>query len=163
DLPVYGLLPLLQLVGEAVDLPLIAAGGIGSGRAIAAVLSAGARAAQLGTAFLRCPEAGTADVHRAALGSNAGTTLTRAFTGSRRGRRLQSVQRRVGGQRSQHRQLAALPAQHAAPEVVGTLAEWVFPVGGEVVPRPLLDLPLQLARLPARVPREDPELLDLVG
>jgi nitronate monooxygenase len=81
DLPVYGLLPLLQLVGEAVDLPLIAAGGIGSGRAIAAVLSAGARAAQLGTAFLRCPEAGTADVHRAALGSNAGTTLTRAFTG----------------------------------------------------------------------------------
>ena len=81
DLPVCGLLPLLQLVGEAVDLPLVAAGGIGSGRAIAAVLSAGARAAQLGTAFLRCPEAGTADVHRSALGSDAGTTLTRAFTG----------------------------------------------------------------------------------
>jgi nitronate monooxygenase len=81
DVPVHGLLPLLQLVGAAVDLPLVATGGIATGRGVAAVLSAGARAAQLGTAFLRCPEAGTAEVHRRALASAAPTTLTRAFTG----------------------------------------------------------------------------------
>src|SRR5204863_9781088 len=38
-------------------------------------------AAALGTAFLRCPEAGTSEVHRAALRGNAPTALTRAYTG----------------------------------------------------------------------------------
>ena len=86
------LLPLLQLVAARTTLPLVAAGGIATGRGIAAVLSAGASAAALGTAFLRCPEAGTAGVYRAALAggaqgssaalaSGAQTALTRAFTG----------------------------------------------------------------------------------
>ena len=77
----YGLLPLLQLVRAAVRLPLVAGGGIATGRAVAAVLSAGAAAAQLGTAFMRCPEAGTSRVHRDALASPDRTALTRAFTG----------------------------------------------------------------------------------
>ena len=77
----YGLLALLQLVGAQTNVPLIAAGGIATGRGVAAVLAAGARAAQIGTAFLRCPEAGTSAVHRAALASGAPTALTRAFTG----------------------------------------------------------------------------------
>jgi nitronate monooxygenase len=81
DVPVHALLPLLQLVGAAVDLPLVATGGIATGRGVAAVLCVGARAAQLGTAFLRCPEAGTAEVHRRAVASTRPTTLTRAFTG----------------------------------------------------------------------------------
>jgi nitronate monooxygenase len=81
DVPVYGLLPLLQLVGAVVDLPVVATGGIATGRGVAAALAGGARAAQLGTAFLRCPEAGTAEVHRRALASAVPTTLTRAFTG----------------------------------------------------------------------------------
>ena len=76
-----GLLSLLQLVGAEADLPLVATGGIATGRAIAAVLAAGAAAAQLGTAFLRCPEAGTAAVHRQALAGSAPTAMTRAFTG----------------------------------------------------------------------------------
>ena len=50
-------------------------------RAVAAVLAAGAAAAQLGTAFMRTPEAGTADVHREALAGEAPTALTRAFSG----------------------------------------------------------------------------------
>lgn len=74
-------LALLQLIGAHVDLPLVAAGGIGTGGAIAAVLAAGAVAAQLGTAFLRCPEAGTSTVHREALASPRPTRPTRAFTG----------------------------------------------------------------------------------
>ena len=76
-----GLLSLLQLVRAQTDLPLVATGGIATGRAVAAVLAAGAAAAQLGTAFLGCPEAGTAAVHRQALAGSTPTATTRAFTG----------------------------------------------------------------------------------
>jgi nitronate monooxygenase len=76
-----GLLALLQLVSAAVDLPLVATGGIATGRGIAAVLAAGASAAALGTAFMLCPEAATAPAHRAAVAGDGDTALTRAFTG----------------------------------------------------------------------------------
>jgi nitronate monooxygenase len=76
-----GLLVLLQLVRARTSLPMVAAGGLSTGAAVAAVLAAGASAAQLGTAFLRSPEAGTAAVHRAAIASGTGTAMTRAFTG----------------------------------------------------------------------------------
>ncbi|HWM10156.1 MAG TPA: nitronate monooxygenase [Solirubrobacteraceae bacterium] len=76
-----GLLALLQLVRDAVDLPLVATGGISTGRGVAAVLAAGAAAAQLGTAFMLCPEAATAPAHRDAIASDGDTALTRAFTG----------------------------------------------------------------------------------
>ncbi|MEH1164246.1 nitronate monooxygenase [Micromonospora sp. CPCC 205539] len=78
----YGLLPLLRLAAEC-GRPLVAAGGITDGAAVAAVLAAGAAAAQLGTAFLRCPEAGSSSLHRAAVASGAPTALTRAYTGKR--------------------------------------------------------------------------------
>jgi len=78
-----GLLPLLQLVRRAVDLPLVASGGIADGPGIAAVLSAGASAAQIGPGFMRCPEAGTSQPQRDALAQGRRTTLTRAFTGRR--------------------------------------------------------------------------------
>jgi nitronate monooxygenase len=77
----YGLLPLLRLVAARTPVPMVATGGIGDGASIAAVLAAGAAAAQLGTAFLCCPEAGTSEPHRGVLGSDRGTRLTRAFTG----------------------------------------------------------------------------------
>jgi nitronate monooxygenase len=76
-----GLLALLQLVAAVVDLPLIATGGIMTGRGVAAVLAAGADAAALGTAFMLCPEAATAPAHRDALTAPGDTALTRAFTG----------------------------------------------------------------------------------
>jgi nitronate monooxygenase len=76
-----GLLALLQLVQDVVDLPLIATGGIATGRGIAAVLAGGARAAMLGTAFMLCPEAATAPAHRDALSAPGDTALTRAYTG----------------------------------------------------------------------------------
>jgi nitronate monooxygenase len=77
----FGLLSLLQLVRAHTRLPIVAAGGISTGAGIAAVLSAGALAAQLGTAFLRSPEAGTAPVYRTALAQPGRTAMTRAFTG----------------------------------------------------------------------------------
>jgi nitronate monooxygenase len=78
-----GVLALVTEVREAAGLPVVAAGGIMRGGQIAAVLAAGASAAQLGTAFLLCPEAGTPAVHRRALTdpSFTHTELTRAFSG----------------------------------------------------------------------------------
>jgi nitronate monooxygenase len=76
-----GLLALLQLVRAATELPLVATGGIATGRGVAAVLAAGARAAALGTAFMLTPEAGTSPAHREALRRGGRTALTRAFTG----------------------------------------------------------------------------------
>lgn len=80
-----GLLALLRPLAAAVPLPLVAAGGLMDGAGIAAALAAGAVAAQLGTAFLRTPEAGTSAPHRDALAAMppAATRLTRAFTGRR--------------------------------------------------------------------------------
>ncbi|MBL7498839.1 nitronate monooxygenase [Frankia sp. CN7] len=75
------LLPLLARVRAAVDLPVLAAGGIADGAGVAAVLAAGAWAAVVGSAFLRTPEAGTSLVHREALGSGRRTVVSRAFTG----------------------------------------------------------------------------------
>jgi nitronate monooxygenase len=71
----------LQLVHGSTDLPLVAAGSIMNGAALAAVLVAGARAGQLGTAYLRTPEAGTSEAQRDATGTTVETVLTRAFSG----------------------------------------------------------------------------------
>ena len=78
-----GLLPLLTRVRAAVGLDLVASGGIMTGAGVAAVLAAGACAAQLGTAFLLATESGTNPIHRAALTSPdfPTTTVTEAFTG----------------------------------------------------------------------------------
>lgn len=84
------LLPLLRLLRRRVDLPMVAAGGLGDGAGVAAVLVAGACAAMLGTAFLRCPEAGTSPLHAGALEGPHRTVVTRAFTG-RQARGLQNA------------------------------------------------------------------------
>jgi len=83
DAAPVGLLALLQLVGKVTDLPLIAAGGIANGEAIAGVIAAGASAAQIGSGLMLTPEAGTSEPHRAAFARDAPTALTRAFSGRR--------------------------------------------------------------------------------
>jgi nitronate monooxygenase len=77
------LLDLLAAIGRVTSLPMIAAGGIADTASARRALEAGAAAVQLGTALLRCPEAGTSATHRAALAdpSFSGTTVTRAYTG----------------------------------------------------------------------------------
>ncbi|MET7637917.1 nitronate monooxygenase [Streptomyces sp. NPDC005438] len=78
-----GLLTLLGRLREAVALPLVAAGGLMTGSQIAGALVAGAQAAQLGTAFLACPESGASPLHKRALSDPlyTHTALTRAFSG----------------------------------------------------------------------------------
>lgn len=77
-----GVLAALRLVRAVTDLPLVAAGGLVHGADVAAVITAGAVAAQLGTAFLRADEAGTNATQRAALDAGGRrTAITRAFSG----------------------------------------------------------------------------------
>jgi nitronate monooxygenase len=76
-------LELVQSLRAAVSTPVIASGGLMDGRDIAQAIARGATAAQLGTAFLTCPEAGTPEAYkRAILTARADTTvITRAFSG----------------------------------------------------------------------------------
>ncbi|ACG77406.1 2-nitropropane dioxygenase-like protein [Phenylobacterium zucineum HLK1] len=78
-----GTMALVTTIREAVDLPVIAAGGIMDGRGVAAALALGADAVQMGTAFLLADEAATGATWRGALAAAADdpTRLTRAFTG----------------------------------------------------------------------------------
>jgi nitronate monooxygenase len=77
-------LALLELVRAVdVDVPVVGAGGIATRAHVVALLDAGAAAAQVGTAFLLCPEAGTSEPHRNALARGGETAITRAFTGRR--------------------------------------------------------------------------------
>jgi nitronate monooxygenase len=76
-----GLLPLLDVVLGAVEVPVVAAGGIGTGRSLAAVLAAGASAARIGTRFVATRESGAHPRYKEALVSAqaADTVLTEAF------------------------------------------------------------------------------------
>ncbi len=78
-----GTMALVPQIVDAIDLPVIAAGGIADGRGIAAALALGAQGVQMGTAFLRCPESATHAVYRDALAnaSDDGTRVTTAFSG----------------------------------------------------------------------------------
>lgn len=78
-----GLFALLPRIVQAVKVPVIAAGGIADAQGVAAAMALGAAGAQVGTAYLLCPEATTSAVHRAALQSPAAghTALTTLFSG----------------------------------------------------------------------------------
>ena len=76
-----GTIALVPQIADAVAVPIVAAGGIADARGIAAALLLGAEGVQLGTAYLRCPEATTSALHRAALARFGETALTNVFTG----------------------------------------------------------------------------------
>lgn len=74
---------LVPAVRSVTAQPILAAGGLMTGEAIAGALDLGADAGQLGTAFVRCPESGASDVHKSALADPrfVATGMTRAFSG----------------------------------------------------------------------------------
>ena len=78
-----GTFALVPQIVRAVRIPVIAAGGIGDAKGVAAAMALGAAGVQVGTAYLLCHEATTSAVHRAALKSDGArvTALTNLFTG----------------------------------------------------------------------------------
>jgi nitronate monooxygenase len=78
-----GLFALVPQLVDAVDVPVIAAGGIADARGIVAALTLGAAAVQIGTAYLRTPESLVSPMHRAALASEAAEhgVFTNLFSG----------------------------------------------------------------------------------
>ena len=78
-----GTFALVPQIADAVAVPVIAAGGIGDARGVTAAFALSASAVQVGTAFLRCPEAGISAPYRAALGAarDEDTVLTNVLTG----------------------------------------------------------------------------------
>jgi len=78
-----GTFALVPQIVDAVDVPVIAAGGVSDGRGVAAALALGAAGVQVGTAYLRSPESLIPDFHRQALAAarDDGTAVTNLFTG----------------------------------------------------------------------------------
>jgi nitronate monooxygenase len=78
-----GTMALVPQIVDAVKIPVIASGGIMDGRGIVAALALGAKAVQMGTAFLSCPEASIHPKHREMLfqSTDESTRLTKSFTG----------------------------------------------------------------------------------
>lgn len=83
DESLVGTFSLVPQVADAVGVPVIAAGGIADGRGVAAALTLGADAAQVGTAFLACDESNASETHKAELVKPTArlTALTNVFTG----------------------------------------------------------------------------------
>ena len=83
DESLTGTFALVPQIADKAGIPVIAAGGIADGRGIAAALTLGADAVQVGTAFLACDESGASDLHRQLLFREEAkqTGLSRAFTG----------------------------------------------------------------------------------
>ena len=83
EMRMVGLFSLIPGVVDAVNIPVVATGGIADGRGIAAALLLGASAVQIGTAFLRCPEAKIPSAWAEAIGKTApeDTVITRTVTG----------------------------------------------------------------------------------
>lgn len=109
---------------EAAGVTLIAAGGIMTGRGVAAALALGAAGAQLGTAFMATAEAGTKPGHRQLLQASARaggamTVLTRSYTG-RYARKLLSAGEAIPPEPAA---LAAFPAQHGLTRPIRAAAD----------------------------------------
>ncbi|MGH7120669.1 MAG: NAD(P)H-dependent flavin oxidoreductase [Acetobacteraceae bacterium] len=96
DAQMIGLFSLLPAVVDAVGVPVIATGGVADARGIAAALMLGASAVQIGTGFLRCPEAKLPFAWADAMGRclPEETLVTRAFSG-RAGRSIETAYARA--------------------------------------------------------------------
>jgi nitronate monooxygenase len=107
-----GTLALVPQVVDAVRVPVVASGGIMDGRGVAAARVLGASGAQLGTAFLSCPESGAAPAYKAALraAKDDSTVVTRALSG----RPARGLANTLSEELKDTQALLPFPLQHSA-------------------------------------------------
>ena len=131
-----GLMALVPAVADAVDIPVVAAGGIMDGRGIAAALMLGASGVQLGTAFLLAHESTAPEAYKAALAAapEDASVTTRAFTG-RRARALPTplieALEAAGADLLPYPQQSSLTAPIRERGIADDRAEWLFLLGGQ--------------------------------
>ena len=150
-----GTFALVPQIVRAVSVPVIAAGGIADAQGVRAALALGAVAAQIGTAYLLCPEATTSQLHRTALSSESAhhTALTNLFSGRPARGIVNRVMRELGAMRSDIPRFplasAAIQPLRAAAEATGSgdfspLWSGQNPTGCRAIPAG--DLTRELAR-----------------
>jgi nitronate monooxygenase len=145
-----GLSALLPAIVDAVDVPVIAAGGIADPRALAAALILGASAVQVGTGFLRCPEAQLPSAWADAIGASLPeqTLISRAFSG-RPGRSIATPYIRAATAPDAPRP-AAYPVQSGLTAPMRTqalkgnlldgLQAWAGQSAAQAIPRPAAEV-----------------------
>ena len=140
-----GTFALVQQIANAVKVPVIAAGGIADAAGVKAAMALGAVAAQVGTAYLFCPEATTNPLHRAALKSDAArtTAITNVFTGRPARGIVNRLMRDIG------------PMNHVAPAFPLT-ATAIFALRSKAEPKGVNDFTSMWAGQSAALCREMP-------
>lgn len=135
DRGLIGTIALVPRIVDAVDVPVIAAGGIGDGRAVAAVLALGAAAAQIGSAFLLASDAATSGAWRAIVEERPdATTLTTAFSGrAARGIRNRFVDEMRGAEVAPYPQQHALTRDVRDAAAAAGIGELLSPWAGQAV------------------------------
>ena len=115
----------MAAIRAAVELPVIAAGGIAGEESVRAAVALGASAVQVGTAFLLCPEARTSQLHRNALQSRAAehTAVTNVFTGRPARSIVNRLVREIGPM------AATAPPFPWAAQAISTLRQAAEPAG----------------------------------
>lgn len=119
--PMLGLSTLVPLFTHSLQIPVVAAGGIMNGDGIAAVLALGASAAQLGTAFIACPESGAPRPYKDSLlhPHATETTITNVFSG----RPARLVKNKfIKEMQELHAPIASFPYQHMLTRDIRTAA-----------------------------------------
>jgi nitronate monooxygenase len=125
-----GLMALVPQVVDAIDLPVIAAGGIADGRGIAAALALGASGVQIGTGFLTCPEAGTDATRRALIRSAAATDTMMSDAFSGRSARTKRNRYAMEMERSRER-LPDFPSMSVLSAPLGQSEDFAFHLYGQ--------------------------------
>jgi nitronate monooxygenase len=140
-----GTFALVQQIANAVDVPVIAAGGIADAKGAAAATALGAAGVQVGTAYLFCPEATTNPLHRAALATDAAqtTAVTNVLTGRPARGIVNRLMREIG------------PMNHIAPAFPLT-ATAVFALRSKAEPKGINDFTSMWAGQNASSCRERP-------
>jgi len=147
-----GLFALLPLTVRAVDIPVIAAGGIMDGRGMLAAEVLGAAASQLGTAFLTCPESAAADAWKQDLPQVEAHQVTTilGFSGraarGRRNRFVEAMPQATQGLPYPILNALTAPLRRAAAEAGrgDLLSEWCGQAAGLVRPQPAAELVARL-------------------